>query len=1459
MRRPAPHAITRASIIPFILAAIVVVAAPGLAQPLTRLGRVPQPRTAPPLLGPDQMMPTSEIRAGMIATGRTVFHGTDIETFHLEILGVAEKIRNGGDVILARVIDGTLVERQSSILQGMSGSPVYIGNRLIGAIAFSWPFAKEPVCGITPIADMLKVLATVATPEQKPPAEAKPAPPQPQPTTPQPQPTTPAPPPASEPKPTGQPKAAAASEPAAQLAHPITIAGHSVSKIRIADGPAIAPAGVESPGAMTLRPMGGLFLVSGVSPRGLGRIRDLLEPFGLAVTEGIGGSADFPGGDLQPGAGLGIQLIRGDFDATAIGTVTTVIGNKVLGFGHPMTSLGEIDLPLSTAYIQAIFPSYSTSMKMGVAGKVVGRISQDRMWAVAGVTGEPPHGVPISVAVTDISRGATQTFNAEVVRNKLLTPGLAAVVALSAVDRAWEHMGEGSAEVTVEIEGAQRTIKRSDMTFSAGDAAADVVADVVRPLAVLMDNEFGAVQIKAVRLNVRLSDEHRTARLERASVEPGKHKAGQPLKVSLLLRPFKGEPVEKAVELSLPPDLPDGQLRIGVSGGEESQQLRAAIGIVPRRPFSLDQVADIYETAERGNEVVALAALPWAGLSVAGRRITALPDSLADSLAAARSSVVTPERDFIKTTLGTDWVIQGRLVIMADIEGRPGAPKARPGPPQPSPAPAAPPPAAEEEQPEGGDIGMIEREPALSEVEGAPSAASDELAGADAEEPTTPGEKKGEKPKAKEGPVARKPASFTYASPSDFLSGQLDSIACDQDGALTLAPQAKTVASLDEPVVSAIMTRGDAIYVATAPGGRVRRLSLDGRVQQTWETGAVVVTCLADGPQGAVLAGAAPGGRIMSLTDDGKAHDYYATGEETVLALAPAPGGGVYAGTDPNGKVFVTDAAGHGRLLCQLPASSVYSLAVAGDVVYAGTGNAGVLYAIDTPGSARAAFDSDQSAVTSLVAGADGVIYAGAANDSSVVQLRPNGDTEKIMQMHGKTLASLVGGAAGLLYAVTEEDGVVYELDPAKKTSRVLRKPQRAQATALALGANGAIYAAQSNPGAIVALGPERAQKGVFTSKPQAADPGSAWGVLSCAMQRPEGATATFQTRSGDDADPSDHWSPWSTPADLGAGTVIASPRATYLQYRISLSAPQSAAAPVARDVQLTYLPPNDAPAVDITAPNPAERLRAKYAVKWKAQDPDGDTLTYDLATSADGGKTWKDIKTGIDETTYTWDTTSLNDGSYLLRVIASDRPSNPEGARQDEDQQLIWVDNTPPTAVILRSTVAETAQRRLTLRGAATDTLSPIRGVDYRVDGGKWRAAVVEGLGTQAVTFKVETDVLAVGERKIEVRAFDAASNSAQDEADVTVEGGATQTPKVRGSRTEGAGGAAVSAATGGAAVSPPAGQGASAGKKKKETGPGASGGAQPGAASGQTGAPGPGNAPGAVAPLDKSKALAP
>lgn len=1311
-----------------------------------------------PVADAHEFMPTSQIRPGMTAVAKTVFHGTAIEDFHLEILGVLPKARGGGDVILARVTDGVLVERQSGILQGMSGSPVYIGGRLIGAIAFAWGFSKEPIAGITPIADMLRALASEAQ------------------------------------HPADEPRA-----PETQVAAPPVIGGRAMERVRILDSPA-PPAGdtVEPAGTLTLRPLGALLFASGMSPRAMERLGETLRPFGATVMQGVGGSADFPGGDLRPGAAVGVQLVRGDFDVTGIGTVTYVEGDRVLAFGHPLLAMGDVDFTLTTAYINTIVPSYLAGMKMGYAGRPVGRLAQDGIWAVAGITGQPAQTIAVAVTVSDPGRGLEQTFNAEIAPHRLLAPGLAATVVMSAIDRAWEHISEGTAQVRVEIEGEKRTIRRTDTAFSSGDAAVVPLMDILSAMSTFMDNEFGAVRVKAVRVAVRLTDQRRTARVEDLSAQPGKIKAGDTLDLRVRLRPFKGDPVDQHLQLRLPPDLPDGSLRVGVAGGNEIDQLRPMLGLARRRAFNLEQLIDIYQTAERGDELVALVALPTAGVAVEGERVPALPNHVAELLLNARSGTVSPQGDYLQASLPCAWVLEGRQVISVEIEGKPGAakrggPRSRPGPPEKQPPPEEQPEPEEDQREELASSAVSVSPPAASSpATGAPDrAVAANAAEERADEETANGKPEKEETKQAQ-PVGRAPSLWTHSKRADFLDGEFDGIACDDDGVLTLAPEPRVVAQFDEPVLTAVLAHDGAVYVASAPGGRVRKLSGDGVVMQTWDTGAAIITSLAADPQGAILAGAAPGGRVLALGDDGRVREHFATGEATVWSLVSAPDGAVYAGTGPHGKVFVITAtgeggpgAGPGRLLTQLPATNVYALAVAGDLLYAGTGNAGVLYAVDAGGRTRVAYDSDQEAIVSLATDADGTLYAGSARSAAIIRLRPGQGAQSVITAEGEVLAAIAPGPQGTLYAVTAEDAIVYQVDPERKTARVLRKPKQGQAIALTVDDQGAVLAAESNPAALVRIGPGYAAHGALISKPQSAPPGTRWGALSCAVELPAETTASFQTRSGNSADPDDHWSPWSALAALDGVADILSPPARFLQYRVVLDAPQPSVTPRVRDVEVNYLPPNSEPTVTFSAPKPAERVRETVDIKWKGKDPDRDQLIYDISVSANGAAAWTELKRDLEGDSYSWDTTKSTDGAYELRVTASDRRSNPGAALEGDARRVVWVDNTPPSVLLLRHTLAVGAKGVVSLRGAAWDELSPLQGVDYRVDDGEWSAAMIEGVaGKRRVSFKVETAELAAGDHDLKVRAFDQAGNNVEAEMRVKVKeaacepGGSAESP---------------------------------------------------------------------------------
>ncbi|MCD5401397.1 hypothetical protein LR013_02225, partial [candidate division NPL-UPA2 bacterium] len=282
----------------------------------------------------DGFMGVEELRSGMRGIGRTVFSGTKVEDFDVEILGVLENVWPRGDLILVRLEGGPL--ERTGVISGMSGSPIYIEGRLIGALAYAWPFSREAIAGVTPIKDMLSIW------------EAD--------------------------------KNIRGDEASWSWEQPLT--------------------GESGPGAFTLKPLPSPLTLSGFDPQVIREMELTLSRFGFLITQGGGGAApEKEEVSLVPGAAVGVPLIKGDLNATVIGTLTYRRGDKILALGHPMLFGGTVDLPLSGAYIQALMPSQFISFKLGSATQTVGRISQDRRAAIAGEVGNFARMIPFEVKI----------------------------------------------------------------------------------------------------------------------------------------------------------------------------------------------------------------------------------------------------------------------------------------------------------------------------------------------------------------------------------------------------------------------------------------------------------------------------------------------------------------------------------------------------------------------------------------------------------------------------------------------------------------------------------------------------------------------------------------------------------------------------------------------------------------------------------------------------------------------------------------------------------------------------------------------------------------------------------------------------------------------------------------------------------------------------------------------------
>jgi len=539
---------------------------------------------AAPPARPD-ILTVDEIRPGMSGVGKTVFRGTEIEEFQIEIIGVLRKVSPNGDMILARASGGPLAE--TGIIEGMSGSPVYVGGKLIGAVAFSWPFAKEPIAGITPIKEMLEVMDRAdRAPDER--ADAGDA-----------------------------------------LGDPL--------EARAAD--------VEAGDGARLRPIRTPVVISGFDPRVSGRVVSWLEGLGFTATPGgagagIGvgaagaGAAGAAAGagevaappELTPGAAVGVQLLSGDASITAIGTVTHREGDRIIAFGHPFLLAGDVDLPMTGAYIHGVLPSALSSFKVGSPLDPLGTLTQDRRTAISGNIGPTPATVP--VAITIRTADATRTYRYAAVRSRLLTPTLLQHAAVSSLIATEALVSEETIEtrVVTRLSGGRQIVLEN--RFAGFASIENVAEEAVGPAAVILQNRFEKVAIEGVEIEVSLAPGRRAGRLEAIRIPRNPVRPGETITVEASVKTHQGPLRVVPIALEIPSGVPDGELTLRVcdaAGLEEAETKRA-----PQRKEweDLETFLASLEARPRNDRLYAQLEAPNTGVTIAGRELPAVPRSV---------------------------------------------------------------------------------------------------------------------------------------------------------------------------------------------------------------------------------------------------------------------------------------------------------------------------------------------------------------------------------------------------------------------------------------------------------------------------------------------------------------------------------------------------------------------------------------------------------------------------------------------------------------------------------------------------------------------------------------------------------------------------------------------------------------------------------------------------------------
>jgi hypothetical protein len=586
-----------------------------------------------------------DVRPGMKGKGRTVMVGSKLEEFDAEVLGVMKDVNPGRDMVLCR-LKGCDLEH-AGIIQGMSGSPIYIDGKLLGAVAYAWEFAKDPIAGVTPFSQMIQY---VRSSDRRIAAESK-------------------------------DRAAGGQFAASAGSFSPWIEGLAGDDPGLGESVSFSPLPVSGGAMGGMTPIVTPLAASGFSPRALSFLADRLKPVGMAPMAGgaaperiVREEGDRP---LVPGAPLSIGLVLGDFDLSGIGTVTHVEGNRVYGFGHPMMSLGACELPMMTGYIHTVYPRASVSMKMGSPLKIVGAIDTDVSTSVAGRVGTIPDMLPMSVRVKTGRYADPRTYHVRIVREPMLMPSLIMAVLTNAIDTEGNLPEELTAHLATTIRlKDQEPITVSD-TFSGARYTGQMGPSALfSPLAsianILVRNSLAPIRIESVDCDVEIEPGRKVATIESVRLQSDTIEPGQVLKGFVTLKPFKGDRELVEVSLPIPADFPEGACEAVICDAANSvrRTIRNDPGLLEPRDLPGLVHTLKTQTDPKRTAVYLHVPAPDRGVSIQGQSLPNLPGSVRSVFASKREIPLPAVRKDMVQVVPTRWVVEGahtlRFTVVKD-------------------------------------------------------------------------------------------------------------------------------------------------------------------------------------------------------------------------------------------------------------------------------------------------------------------------------------------------------------------------------------------------------------------------------------------------------------------------------------------------------------------------------------------------------------------------------------------------------------------------------------------------------------------------------------------------------------------------------------------------------------------------------------------------------------------------
>jgi hypothetical protein len=568
-------------------------------------------------------IPINEIHAGMRGVAYTVFQGIKPEAMDVEVLGVLHNV-NGpkGDIILVR-LHGPKVE-YTGVVAGMSGSPVYLDGKLAGALAFRiGEFSKEPIAGVTPIADMLEINALDKSPAEE----------------------------------------ASAAKPG----------------ITNAAGKTSAPGDSASLGSLqnfasALKPIETPLVFNGFSEDAMRQFAPQFAAAGIIPVMGAGSvSEEKQPEPLEAGSAVSAILVRGDMDIAATCTVTYIDPQRLLACGHPLLQFGSVDLPMNKAQVLATLPSPLNAFKIVNTTERAGVFVQDRHTGIMGVFGKQPDMIPVTLTIH--SGINTKDFHYEVLNNPRLSP----VAIMATVYNALHGVNEYGEEITYRLNGAINVkgfpevgLRNMFVPSETGQPAAMAAAlSLGERFGRIYDNPYNAPAVNSVKLDFDLVRERRWARLESARTDVTEVRPGDEITVETVLAPYRGERVVRQIPVKIPTSAGKGNLRILVSDGDTLDRMNRTTPAFGRKLDLASTIAMLNKEHSNNRLYVSLLeADPEA--RVADKVMPTLPISVMnvmDGMRGNQEMIVSGESNVDETsTPSLDYVVSGAQLLTVTVK-----------------------------------------------------------------------------------------------------------------------------------------------------------------------------------------------------------------------------------------------------------------------------------------------------------------------------------------------------------------------------------------------------------------------------------------------------------------------------------------------------------------------------------------------------------------------------------------------------------------------------------------------------------------------------------------------------------------------------------------------------------------------------------------------------------------------